>query len=123
MLVTFSAYKSDIGRLWEPPFAETSPVKDTSLHPSNPPRPTTAGRGAVNGLGSAVLVNDAGLLAVSALVAASAANTRKCRERMLAAVERLEGHAPGTARGDRLATDAAMCLRTACVACARCPGI
>lgn len=70
-----------------------------------------------------VVVHDAGLLAVSALIAASAGQKRKCRERLRAAVDRLEHETPGTKRGDRLALDAAQCIRTACVACARCPGI
>lgn len=70
-----------------------------------------------------LVVSDAGLLAVSAMVAASSSNTRTCRDRLRNAVQRLEVEMPGTMRGARVATDAAQCLRTACAACARCPGI
>jgi hypothetical protein len=60
---------------------------------------------------------------VSALVAASAGQKRKCRDRLRGAVTRLETSTPGTARGDRIAKEAGQCIRAACAACARCPGI
>lgn len=70
-----------------------------------------------------VVINDAGLLAVSALIAAGSFQKKRCRERLRSAVDRLETAAPGTSRGQRVASDAATCIRTACAACARCPGI
>jgi hypothetical protein len=66
-----------------------------------------------------VVAMDAGLLAVAAVISATAERPKRCRESLRAAVDRLERQHGASAR----TTEAAQCLRNACFACARCPGL